>query len=261
MNEFLIYSIIAGVVIVSSLCPLGCIVLWRRIPYFGDAIAHSSILGIVLGLMLNINITIAIILVSMVFAILLILLHKEAISDILIVIFSYGFLSLGLFMIPFIISNTQVDIFSYLFGDILLVDDAEIKLSLICSIFVLLWIFFRWKKLLLISINEDLAVVEGINLKRINLEFMLITAFMIAVSIKIVGVMLIAAMLIIPSTAARNLSTSPVQMLFFSIAIGIMAVSVGIISSYMIDSPSGPSIILSSLMLYVLSLIFKSKRA
>ena len=261
MNEFLIYSIIAGVVIVSSLCPLGCIVLWRRIPYLGDAIAHSSILGIVLGLILNINITIAVVLMSMMFAVLLILLHKEAISDILIVIFSYGFLALGLFIIPFIISNTQVDIFSYLFGDILLVDDAEIKLSLLCSVFVLLWIFFRWKKLLLISINEDLAIVEGINLKRMNLEFMLITAFMIAVSIKVVGVMLIAAMLVIPSTTARNISTSPLQMLGFSVVIGVIAVSVGIMGSYTLDSPSGPSIILASLALYILSLILKSKRA
>lgn len=261
MNEFLIYSIIAGVFVVASLCPLGCIVLWRRIPYFGDAIAHSSILGIVLGLMLNINITIAVIVISMMFSLLLILIHKEELRGVLIVIVSYGFLALGLFMIPFILSNTQIDIFSYLFGDILLVDDTEIKLSFICATSVLLWICFRWKKLLLISINEDLAVVEGINLKRMNLEFMLITSFMIAVSIKVVGVMLIAAMLIVPSTTARNISTSPVQMLVFSVIIGVISIAAGVMVSYMIDSPSGPSIVLSSLILYILSLIFKSKES
>lgn len=259
MNEFLISSLIAGISIVASLCPLGCIVLWRRLPYLGDAIAHSSILGIVLGLMFNINITLSVIFVSILFSLILTFLRKESVSDILIVIFSYSFLALGLFLLPFIVSNTQVDIFSYLFGDILLVDATEIKISIACSVLILIWIYFRWKQLLLVSINEDLAVAEGINLKKIDLEFMLITAFIIAISIKIVGVLLIAAMLIIPSAAARNISTSPGQMLGFSIIFGISSVSMGIFSSYMLDSPSGPSIILSSLILFVISIILKWK--
>ena len=259
MNEFLLYAVIAGSAIVSSLCPLGCIILWRRLPYLGDAIAHSSILGIVIGFMFGINVTVSIVITGVLFSFILILLRKKIESNILVVIFSYSFLALGLFLLPFVVANSQIDIFSYLFGDILLVDSTEIYVITICSIAILVWIYCRWKPLLLMSINEDLAIVEGVNLKRMELEFMLVTAFIVGISIKIIGVLLMAAILVIPAAAARNISRTPAQMLRFSVVFGVVSVLLGIACSYVMDSPSGPSIILASLLLFILSLFRRSK--
>jgi len=259
MDEFIIYAILAGIAVAISLCPLGCIILWRRLPYLGDAIAHSAIFGIVLGLLFGINITLSIVLTSITFSLLLTMLRRKLEHNITVVIFSYSFLALGLFLLPFVVSNAQIDIFSYLFGDILLVDDHEIYITTACAILVLIWIYFRWKKLLLMAINEDLAVVEGINPYRLDLEFMLITACVIGISIKIIGVLLMAAIIIIPAAAARNISRTPVQMLLFSVMFGILSILIGIGGSYWFDSPSGPSIVLASTLLFLTSLFLRTK--
>ncbi len=256
LDKFLIYSIFTGIAIAASLCPLGCVVLWRRMPYFGDAISHSAVLGIVLGLMLNIDTTIGIMFVSILFSFLLISM-KDLVSNVMVVIISYSFLALGLFLLPFLVENTQVDIFSYLFGDILLVGMHEIVVILISSILVLCWLYFRWQKLLILAINKEMAYVDGINTRKIDLEFFLVTAFMIAISIKIVGVMLIAAMLVVPAAAARNISRSPSGMLLKSIMFGGVSVSLGIYASYIMDSPSGPSIVLASVVLFGFSAFLK----
>jgi zinc transport system permease protein len=258
LDSFLIYSILTGIAIAASLCPLGCVVLWRKMPYFGDAVSHSAVLGIVLGLMLRIDTTIAIMVVSVVFSILLISM-KDLVSNVMMVIISYSFLALGLFLLPFLIENTQVDIYSYLFGDILLVGMSEMNVIIAASILVLTWLYLRWQKLLMIAINKDIAHVDGINTKRVDFEFFIITSFMIAIAIKIVGVMLIASMLVVPAASARNVSVSPSGMLVKSIIFGSSAVSIGIYVSYLIDGPSGPSIVLASVVLFCFSTFLKRK--
>ncbi len=258
IDSFLIYSIFAGIAIAASLCPLGCVVLWRKMPYFGDAVSHSAVLGIVIGLMLRIDTTIAIMAVSIIFSLLLITM-RDLVSNVMMVIISYSFLALGLFLLPFLIENTQVDIYSYLFGDILLVGMNEIKIIIISSALVLVWLYLRWQKLLMIAINKDMAHVDGVQTKRIDFEFFIITSFMIAIAIKIVGVMLIAAMIVVPAASSRNLSSSPVGMLVRAIIFGSVAVSIGIYGSYIMDGPSGPSIVLASVVLFCFSVFLKRK--
>ncbi len=255
MENFLIYAILAGVGIACSLCPVGAVVLWRRLPYFGDAIAHAAIFGVVLGIIFNIHTTVAVILISIIFGLILVVLKKTNIEAVLTVILAYSFLSLGLFLLIFISYNTQIDIFSFLFGDILLILKSEIRFVIVVAIAVLIWIYYRWKNLLLMSVNEDLAAVEGININRLNLEFLLVVSFLIGISIKIIGTLLVGAMLIIPAATARNFSKSPATMLILSIVFGVISVIMGIGLSYLVDSASGPSIILSASSLFAISLV------
>jgi zinc transport system permease protein len=260
MDGFLLNAIFIGIALVCAMCPLGCVVLWKRLSYFGDAIAHASLLGIVIGLLAFKYMTLIVIVFSVLFAIILYFLRKDGANDSLIIIFSYGFLSLGLFLLVFIPHNNHIDVFSYLFGDILLVSYEDILFVLTCSTILLTWLYFRWKDLLLISINEDLAIVRGVNTKRVDLEFMIALAFFVALSVGVVGVFLIVALLVIPASSARNLSSSPGQMLIFSIILGILSLLGGIIGSYHLDTPSGPSIVLTSVIIYIVSLALKKAR-
>jgi len=259
MDGFLLNAILAGIGLACAMCPLGCVVLWKRLSYLGDAIAHASLLGIVIGLLALKYMTLVVIACSVLFAIILFYLRKEKANDALIIIFSYGFLSLGLFLLVFIPHNNQVDVFSYLFGDILLVSYEDIFFISTSAVVLLIWLYFRWEQMLLISINENLAIIDGVNSKKIDLEFMIALAFFIALSVGIVGVFMIVALLVIPASAARNLSTSPKQMLVLSIILGILSSLGGIMASYYIDAPSGPSIVLTSVVIFIFSLLLKKR--
>lgn len=257
MESFILNALLVGISLVCAMCPLGCVVLWKRLSYFVDAIAHASLLGVVIGLLCPSHMHLIIIVSSMLFAGILFFLRREKANDALITICSYGFLSLGLFLLVFIPHNNQIDIFSFLFGDVLLVSLEDIMFVSSCTAALLVWFYFRWKQLLLISINEDLAFVEGANTRQIEFEFMMVIAFFTALSIGIVGVLLIVALLVIPASVARNLSSSARQMLLLSVVVGSVSLIGGIAASFYLDTPSGPSIVLVSACLFLLSLLFR----
>lgn len=261
MESFILNALAIGLSLVSAMCPLGCVVLWKRLSYFVDAVAHASLLGIVIGLLCPVHMDIIVIMCSMIFAGILFFLRREKSNDALITICSYSFLSFGLFLLVFIPHNNQIDLFSFLFGDILLVSLKDIAFVISCTIVSLIWLCLRWKHLLLIAINEELAVVEGINVKKIEFEFMMVIAFFTALSIGIVGILLIVALLVIPASAARNFSCSAKQMLVLSVLVGSISLLGGIAASYYLDTPSGPSIVLASTGMFILSLIFKCAKS
>lgn len=254
---FFINSLLVGIMLIISLCPLGSVILWRKIPYIGDSIAHASVLGIVIALLYDLNMEISLVVTAIVFISIIVYLRNEKISDILVVIFSYSFLALGLFLMNFINNTQQIDIFSYLFGDILLVTTRDIIVVSCSSLSILCWLYYRWQSILLSSISEDLAIIEGCNTKRLELELMLTVALIVSLSLKIVGVLLVAALLIIPATASRNISSNPVSMAVKTVIIGTISVSLGLVLSYFIDSPSGPSIIIFNILFFLLSLLYK----
>jgi zinc transport system permease protein len=254
---FLIDSLVVGLMLIASLCPLGSMMLWRKMPYIGDSIAHASILGIVIALFYGFNITLSLIGTAVLFVGIIVYLRHEEISNILVVIFSYSFMAVGLFLMNFVDNVQQTDIFSYLFGDILLVSNIDIICVGIVSIIVLLWLVFRWRSLLLSAISEDLAIIEGCNTKRLELELMLAVALVVVLSIKIVGVLLVAALLIIPVATARNISNTPVSMVIKSVIVGMLSILMGLLLSYVMDSPSGPSIIVLNVIFFILSLFYK----
>lgn len=254
VNEFVLYALICGIGAALALSPIGCVVLWKRMTFLGDAIAHSATLGVVLGVLLGINITYMILVVSVLFVLSIIQLKRHHTSDTLIAIFSHSFLAIGLLIIAFA-KHIRVDIMSYLFGDLLMVNTADIVMILIVTSGILLWLVLRWKMLLSAAINEDLAVVEGINTKRLELEFMLIMAVLISLSIKIVGILLISSLLVIPAASARNLSQTPRQMMLYATIFGVLATISGIALSAIFDSPSGPAIVVSAVAIFLFSLV------
>lgn len=255
LDDFFIRALIAGFGIALVTGPLGCFVVWRRLSYFGDTLAHSAVLGVSLGLFLAINITAAVFFVALMISILLIFLQKSGglASDALLGLLSHSSLALGLVAIAFM-SWVRIDLQALLFGDILSVSKFDVGIVWIGGLGVLSVLLFIWRQLFAATVNEELARAEGMNPDRANMIFMVLMALIIAISMKIVGVLLITALLIIPAATARRIASSPEQMAVLSSFIGIVAVGGGLFSSLTWDTPSGPSIVVMALVLFVLTL-------
>ena len=260
MDDFLLRALLAGLAVVLISGPLGVFIIWRRMAYFGDTLSHSAILGVALGFLLSINITIGILVSTILVAILLILAQrqKQLGSDTLLGIMAHSALSLGLILISFV-EGVSVDIDSLLFGDILSVSWSDLSIVAIGVITVLTVLSFIWKPLLSLTVHEELARVEGVNVSLISAIYTLLIAILVAIAMKIIGALLITSLLIIPAAAARQFSRSPEAMAVFSIIIGMIAVVLGLGASFLWDTPAGPSIVISASAIFLFSQIIKRR--
>lgn len=258
MPEFLILALIAGLAVAAVSGPLGCFVVWRRMAYFGDTLAHSALLGVVLGLLLEINISIAVAFCALVLALLLVFFQKqrELTTDTLLGILSHSSLALGLVCISLLPSG-QVDLMGYLFGDLFAVDHTDIAIILGINGAVLGLLWALWNKLLAITLHEELAQVEGINVQWVRTALMLLMALVIAIAMKVVGVLLVTALLVIPAAASRQISQTPERMAINASLIGMLAVILGLTASWFFDTSAGPSIVLSCTLLFSLAWVIK----
>jgi len=258
MDDFLLRALLAGLAIVLIAGPLGVFIIWRRMAYFGDTLSHSAILGVALGYLLSININIGILVSTLLIAILLIVAQRQKRlgSDTLLGIMAHSALSLGLILISFV-EGVRVDIDSLLFGDILSVSWNDLGVIAVGAAIVLAILAYIWKPLLSLTVHEELARVEGVNVSLISAVYTLLIAILVAIAMKIIGALLITSLLIIPAATARQFSRSPEAMAFFSILIGMLAVVFGLAASYLWDTPAGPSIVIAASSLFLLSQIFK----
>ena len=256
LDDFFIRALIAGIGIALVTGPLGCFVVWRRLSYFGDTLAHSALLGVTMAYSLEFNIAVSIFLISSIIALILIQLQKKTNlpSDALLGLLAHSSLAVGLVVIGFL-SFIRFDIMGLLFGDILAVNKQDLLTIWIGGALILLVLKVIWKPLFASTVNYDLAEAEGLNPDRAKAIFTILLAAIIAISIKLVGVLLITGMLIIPTAMSRNLSDNPKKMVLFSIIGGMMSVLIGLFSSLEFNTPSGPSIIAAALLLFVLSLL------
>ena len=255
-DDFFIRALIAGVGIAIIAGPLGCLVIWRRLSYFGDTLSHSALLGVTLAYAFSINITLSVFVISSIVAILLINLQKRTklAGDSLLGLLAHSTLAIGLVLIGFL-SSIRFDLMGLLFGDILAVTTEDIALVWIGGIIILGVLYFIWKSLFSATVNYDLAAAEGMRPEISNLIFTLLLAGVIALSIKMIGALLITGLLLIPAAIARNLSNSPKQMIIIAILAGIASVVLGLFTSLELNTSSGPSIVVVSLALFILSLI------
>lgn len=255
-DDFFIRALIAGVGIAIIAGPLGCLVIWRRLSYFGDTLSHSALLGVTLAYAFSINITLSVFVISSIVAILLINLQKRTklAGDSLLGLLAHSTLAIGLVLIGFL-SSIRFDLMGLLFGDILAVTTEDIALVWIGGIIILGILYYIWKSIFSATVNYDLAAAEGMRPEISNLIFTLLLAAVIALSIKMIGALLITGLLLIPAAIARNLSNSPKQMIIISVLAGITSVVIGLFTSLELNTSSGPSIIVVSLALFVLSLI------
>lgn len=255
MDDFLILALFAGVGVALIAGPLGCFVVWRRMSYFGATLSHAALLGVALGLLVDISPTIGIIAVCLGVALVLANLERDHrfAADTILGILAHGTLALGLVVVAFM-DTVRVDLMGYLFGDILSVTLTDIGWIYGGGAACLVILALIWRPLLVMSVQEDLAAVEGVQVARTRLLFMLIIAFVIAVAMKVVGVLLIVSMLIIPAAIARRFSRTPEQMAVLSAVAGCLSVAGGLLASATIDVPAGPGIVVVATVLFFLTL-------
>ena len=259
-DDFFIRALLAGIGVAIVTGPLGCFVVWRRLSYFGDTLAHSALLGVTIAYSLDFNIAVSIFFISSAIALILIQLQRKTNlpSDALLGLLAHSSLAVGLVVIGFL-TFIRFDIMGLLFGDILAVNKKDLFIIWFGGALILIVLKLIWKPLFASTVNYELAEAEGLNPDKAKAIFTVLLAALIAISIKLVGVLLITGMLIIPTAMARNLSDNPKKMVVFSIIGGLLSVFIGLFSSLEFNTPSGPSIIAAALFLFIISL-FKIKQ-
>lgn len=255
MPDFLVNALLAGVAVALVAGPLGSFAVWRRMAYFGDTLAHSALLGITFGLLLGVNLNLAVALGCLLLALVLVAMQHNRFlaTDTLLGILSHSTLALGLVCVS-LFSGTRIDLLAYLFGDILSVNRLDLLSIWLISLAVIGALVWLWRPLLAITVHEELAQVEGVAVNKIRTALMLLMALVIAIAMKIVGVLLITALLIIPAAASRRLTHTPEAMAVVASVIGALSVSLGLLASYLWDSPAGPSIVLAATLVFILTL-------
>ncbi|MBT6044369.1 MAG: zinc ABC transporter permease subunit ZnuB [Gammaproteobacteria bacterium] len=253
MADFILRALLAGLMVAIIAGPLGCFVVWRRMSYFGDTLAHSALFGIALGLLLDINLELAVIMACMLLAVVLVMLeNRRGLStDTILGILAHSSLALGLVIISF--TDNQVNLIAYLFGDLLTVSDSNLLWIGATVVIVLGVLFKNWNRLLTITLHEELAQVEGLNVLQLRLLLMMLIALIVAVSMKVVGVLLITSLLIIPPACARAFTKTPETMSAFASMVGCIAVCGGLAASWFWDTPTGPSIVVATSVLFMIS--------
>lgn len=253
MDDFLLRALLGGIGVALVAGPLGSFVVWRRMAYFGDTLAHAALLGVALGFVLGVDTNLGIIAVCLLLALILVAMQrqKRLATDTILGILSHSALSLGLVAIAFL-QTLRVDLLAYLFGDILAITTTDLCWIYgggLAALLILAWI---WRPLLATTVHEELARVEGVPVTAVYLVFMLLIALIIAAALKIVGILLITSLLIIPAAAARRFARSPEQMAAGAALIGAAAVIGGLYGSFQWDTPAGPSIVIAAAALFAL---------
>jgi zinc transport system permease protein len=253
MPEFLLLALLGGIGVALVAGPLGSFVVWRRMAYFGDTLAHSALLGIAVGVLFDINFNLAVVSCCVILALILVSLQRQRLvaTDTLLGIMAHSSLSLGLVAVA-LLDDVRVDLMEYLFGDLLAITPTDLLWIYGGGGIVMLLIWKLWNPLLAVTINEELAQVEGVPVARIRLALMLLIGVVIAIAMKVVGILLITSLLIIPAASARRLANSPEQMAVSASLLGVVAVLLGLFASMQFDTPAGPSVVVAALLQFLL---------
>lgn len=254
LEDFILRALVAGLGVAIVAGPLGCFVVWRRMAYFGDTMAHTALTGVALGLLLGADPVIGIIAVGVVLVAFLTLLGRRGrhASDTLLGIFSHGALSVGIIVLASL-ETVRVDLMAYLFGDILAVMPADLMWIWGGGLGALAGLLLLWRPLLAATVSPEVAQAEGVPVTVVQVCFMLLIAVVVAVAMKIIGVLLITAMLIIPAATARRFAASPESMALVAAGLGAAAVLLGLVASANWDTPAGPSVVAAATALFAVS--------
>lgn len=258
LDDFLLRAGLAGFAIAAIAGPLGCFVVWRRMAYFGATLAHAALLGVAFGLLLSLDPMLGILLVTLSVALLFLALERRRLvaRDTLLGILAHATLAGGLILVSFL-ENVRIDLMAVLFGDILAVSGADLMLTGGAALGGLAALALLWRPLLAATVDHDLAVVEGQPANRAETLFTLLLALIIAIGMKLIGLLLIVSMLIIPPAAARPLSASPERMALLASAIGMVSVFGGLAGSLHWDLPSGAAIVAAASLLFVATTLLR----
>lgn len=254
MDDFLWRAALGGIGMALIAAPLGCFVVWQRMAYFGETIAHAGLLGVALGLLAQINLTIGVFVAAVAVALGLRLVERYSIlaKDTALGLLAHVVLALGLIVMSQF-TALQVDMMGLLFGDILAISKLDLIMIGMGLVFVWGLIGFLWQDLLTISLDRELAMAEGVRVLRVEFLFAVAIAATVALAMKLVGLLLVTAMLIIPAAGAMNFSKTPEQMVLVTGIISVLSVIAGLLASVYFDIPTGPAIVVSMAVIFVLS--------
>ncbi|MCV6585427.1 MAG: metal ABC transporter permease [Marinibacterium sp.] len=252
LDDFFIRAVLAGIGVALAAAPLGCFVVWRRMAYFGEATAHAAILGVALALVLNIAVMPAVLATALAMAVTVSMLAKRGFGmDTALGVLAHSALAIGLVGAT-VFTDVRLDLMGFLFGDILSVGRADLAAIWIGAGLVIALMAWRWSPLLLATLNPDLARASGLDPDRESLVLTMVLAIVVAVAIKVVGMLLIASLLIIPAAAARPLAQTPERMALLAALIGTGAALAGLQGAMWFDTPTGPSIVCAAALLFAL---------
>lgn len=253
LDDFFMRAVLAGLGLALVAGPLGSFVVWRRMAYFGDSTAHAAILGVAMALAFEVSIYAGTLAVAVAMACLVsALVTRGQAMDTILGVLSHSALAVGLVAISFV-PAARSDLSSYLFGDILAVGRADLVLIWTGAALVLAVLILRWQRLVTSSLNEELAMAAGIDPRVERLVLSLALAVVVALAIRVVGSLLISAMLIVPAAAARTWARTPERMAAGAALIAAASVILGLWASLRLDTPAGPSIVTAAAIFFVVS--------
>ena len=254
MTDILFNALLAGLILAAVCGPLGTLVIWQRMAFYGDTLAHSALLGLAVGVALEVNLHLAVLLVCLLVALLLFLLQgrRAEAADSYLGILSHSSLALGLVCLA-LLDRPGINLEAFLFGDLLAVMDGDLIDLGVVGGAALLCLWRYWRPMVAVIAHEELAALDGIPVQRLKLLMMVLIAATVAIAMKIVGVLLVTAMLIIPASAASRVSRSPEQSAVLAMLCGMLAVGLGLAAAWRWDTPAGPSIVLCAALLFLLA--------
>lgn len=255
IDEFVLRALVGGLGAALAAGPIGCFIVWRRMAYFGDSLAHSALLGIGIGVLLGTGAMPGILIGCLTLALAMTLLQEQRwlAGDTALGILAHAALALGLVVLSFL-EDLRLDLLGYLFGDILAVSWGDVVWIWGGAGVALAGLAWLWRPLLAITVHEDLARAEGVPGPRVRLGFTLLIAVVIAVAMKLVGIILITSLLIVPAATARRFSGTPEAMAVLAALCGAGAVVAGLGGSLAWDTPAGPSIVVAAATGFALAL-------
>ncbi len=256
LDSFLLRAALAGVGVALAAAPLGCFVVWRRMAFFGDATAHAAILGVALALAVGAPVFAGVLIVALAMALFIGWRNERQSVDTALGVAAHSALALGLVAVSFL-EGVRIDLEAFLFGDILAVARTDLAVIWGGALLVVALLFWRWSALLASTLNEDLAAAAGIDPKREQLILTLALAIVVAVAIKVVGALLISALLIIPAAAARPLAKTPERMALVAAAIGVLSALGGLTAAWFLDTPAGPSIVCAAAFMFIATSVMR----
>lgn len=260
LDDFFVRAMIGGIGAAIVAGPVGCFVVWRRMSYFGTTLAHSVLLGVALGFLLDIELIFAVFIVCMLVSSFLLLLERQRYLsvDALLGVLAHAVFAAGIVVVSFM-ETLRIDLMGYLFGDILSVSQTDITWIFVTAAISLGLLIWYWRSLLSFTVDQDLAAVEGVPVNYMRALVVLLVSGVVAVGMKIVGILLVVSLIIIPAASARRMSVTPEQMAIMAAIVGVISVVLGLFSSLEFDVPAGPAISLAATAIFALSFIIPTR--
>lgn len=257
LDDFFIRALLAGLGLAMVTGPLGSFVVWRRMAYFGDSTAHASILGVAISLAFHMSIYVGTLSVALLMAVLVtVLTNRGQAMDTVLGVLAHSALAFGLVAISFV-PSARGDLTAFLFGDILAVKHFDLALIWVGAGAILALLLWRWQNMVTATVNEELAMAAGIDPRVERLVLSVALAVVVALSIRVVGSLLISALLIVPAAAARGQASTPERMAILASLIAAISVLGGLWASLHLDSPAGPSIVAATTVFFAFSQVFR----